>query len=457
METEYILCDSHAHLTDESFKEDLETVITRARETGVGIILVPGTNVTTSNQAIRLAEKHEGIYAAAGLHPHDAKYLDSERDELERIVRRGVKGGKIIAIGETGLDYHYGYSTREDQLKAFRWHIGLAHEMDLPVIIHSREAEEDIKKTVKLVGIPAAGGVLHCFTGSKSFATWGIDRGLHISFSGTITFKERIESSSVTVTTPVNKTLVETDSPYLAPSPKRGRRNEPANLPYIADRLGGDRKLTKDDIYAETTLSTRKLFRIPVDFAGSIVYEIGRNLYINLTNRCTNRCAFCIRESANGVGGYDLRLRAEPTVREIAEAIGDPTRYKEVVFCGYGEPTIRWQSVKEVARLIKRAGGRVRLNTNGLGVLINEKDITQELPGLIDRVSVSLNAADPYTYTGICRSKYVKSAWPAVLDFIKKSRDVVKTRVSMVKYKGVNETDVRSLADALGVPLKVRR
>lgn len=456
MNPDYIICDSHAHLTDISFNDDSAEVIKRANNAGVGLIVVPGNNLTTSERAIELAKTNDGLYAAVGLHPHETKYFDDVRNKLEAVARRGASEGSIVAIGETGLDYHYGYSNREDQLKAFRWHVGLSHELGLPVIIHSREAEEDTKKTVKLVGIPSVGGVLHCFTGGEDFARWGLNRGLWISFSGTITFAQKKGDSNITTLTPLRGTMIETDSPYLSPEPNRGKRNEPANLPYVAEKLAFDRKVDKNDINAETTLSARALFRLPVDFGGSIVYKIGDALYVNLTNRCTNRCAFCVREYAEGVAGYALKLRAEPTTREIINAIGDPARYAEIVFCGFGEPTIRWLTVKEVARWVKKNGGRTRLNTNGLSALINEMDITKEMPGLIDEVSVSLNAADAHTYKTLCKPRYGETAWPAVINFIHRASKAVKTRTSMVRHASVNERDVQRLAAEIGVPLKVR-
>ncbi|UCE27810.1 MAG: YchF/TatD family DNA exonuclease [Candidatus Coatesbacteria bacterium] len=456
MEPDYILCDSHAHLTDNSFANDLDDVLKRAREAQVGIIVVPGNDISTSERAIQIAKEHEGIYAAVGLHPHDARLLELERNTLEHIARVGANDGTVVAVGETGLDYYYNLSSREDQLAAFRWHVGLAHELDLPVIIHSRKAEEDIKSVIKLVGVPTASGVLHCFSGDKDFALWGIDNGLQVSFSGTITFNMTADAESGTKITPLRKTLIETDSPYLAPVPKRGKRNEPAYLPFTAEKLAADRDIHVDDVYAETTLTARELFQIPVDFGGAIIYEIGGNLYVNLTNRCTNRCVFCIREFSDGVGGYDLRLRAEPTATEIVEAVGDPSRYDEIVFCGYGEPTIRWETVKEAARAIKKAGGYIRLNTNGLSAQITDTDITKGFPGLVDEVSVSLNAPDAGLYYELCRPEFGDKAWPAVLDFVQKARAIVKTRVSMVRHPTVDEEVVRRFAEDLGVPLKVR-
>jgi TatD DNase family protein len=456
MNPDYIICDSHAHLTDESFNDDLPEVIRRANNAGVGLIVVPGNNLTTSQRAIELASANDGIYATVGLHPHETKHFDDVRDKLEAVARCGANERSIVAIGETGLDYHYSYTNRDDQLKAFRWHIGLSHELGLPVIIHSREAEEDVKKTIKLVGIPSAGGVLHCFTGDEDFARWGLDRELRISFSGTITFAKKKADPNITTLTPLRETMIETDSPYLSPEPNRGKRNEPANLPYVAERLALDRKTDKNDIYAETTLSARALFDLPVDFGGSIVYRIGDSLYVNLTNRCSNRCAFCVREFAEGVAGYALKLRAEPTTHEIINAIGNPARYAEIVFCGFGEPTVRWLTVKEVARWVKKNGGRTRLNTNGLSALINETDITKEMPGLIDEASVSLNAADANTYKALCKPRHGEMAWPAVIDFIHKASKAVKTRASMVRNPSVNERDVRRLAEDIGVPLKVR-
>jgi TatD DNase family protein len=456
MNPDYIICDSHAHLTDKSFKDDLPEVIKRANNAGVGLIVVPGNNLATSERAIEIAKTNDFLYAAVGLHPHEAKYFDEVRNKLEAFARRGANERSIVAIGETGLDYHYNHSNREEQLKAFRWHVGLSHELGLPVIIHSREAEEDVKKTIKLVGIPSMGGVLHCFTAGEDFARWGLDRGLRISFSGTITFIKKKTALNITTLTPLRDTMIETDSPYLSPEPNRGKRNEPANLPYVAERLAFDRKVDKNDIYAETTISARTLFGLPVDFGGSIVYKIGDGLYVNLTNRCPNRCAFCVKESAEGVAGYGLKLRAEPTTREIINAIGNPAQYAEVVFCGFGEPTVRWITVKEVARWVKKNGGRVRLNTNGLSALINGTDITKEMPGLIDEVSVSLNAADENTYKTLCKPRYGEMAWPAVIDFIHKASKAVKTRASMVRHASVYERDVRRLAEDLGVPLKVR-
>jgi TatD DNase family protein len=456
MEPDYIICDSHAHLTDESFTGDLEEVIERAHNAGVGLIIVPGNNLKTSERAVELAKAHTGLYAAVGLHPHEAECLDTARDKIETLARRGVRNGLIVAIGETGLDYYYNYSSKEAQLKAFRWHIGLARELGVPIIIHSRNSEEDIKNTLKLVGVPPAGGVLHCFTGSENLARWALDIRLRISYSGTITFLKKGKTNNVIKITPLSKTMIETDSPYLCPEPKRGKRNEPANLRYIAARLAVDCNVDKNDVYAETTLSARELFGLPVDFGGSIVYRIGNNLYINLTNRCPNRCAFCVREFADGVGGYKLKLRAEPTINEIIDAIVDPTRYAEVVFCGFGEPTIRWRTVKEAARWVKENGGRTRLNTNGLSALVNATDITKEMPGLIDEVSVSLNASDPDTYKALCKPRHGELAWPTILDFIYKASKVVKTRASMVRHATVNEREVQRFAEEMGVPLKIR-
>jgi TatD DNase family protein len=213
-----------------------------------------------------------------------------------------------------------------------------------------------------------------------------------------------------------------------------------------------------DDVAAETTLAARTFFGLPPDFGGAIVYRYRNSQYVNLTNRCTNDCAFCVRNFAAGVGGGDLRLRMEPTAAEVLAALGEGPASEEVVFCGYGEPTLRWEVVKEIARAMKRQGGRVRLNTNGSAALTQGRDVTPELAGLFDRVSVSVNAPDAAAYDRLCRPRAGGEAWRAVEEFVEGARrHVPEVVITAVAEEAVAPEAMEALARRWGVGFRLRR
>jgi TatD DNase family protein len=181
------------------------------------------------------------------------------------------------------------------------------------------------------------------------------------------------------------------------------------------------------------------------------------NLYLNITNRCTNRCCFCIRDQTDTLWGYNLRLRREPTAEEVMEAVGDPTRYNEIVFCGYGEPTLRLELVKEVGRRLREAGARVRIDTNGQGNLIWSRNIAPELAEAADAVSVSLNAPDSETYDRLCGSRFGADAYRHVTDFIRECvKAGLEVTASVVDLPEVEIEAARRVANSLGVKLRVR-
>lgn len=192
--------------------------------------------------------------------------------------------------------------------------------------------------------------------------------------------------------------------------------------------------------------------------ADTIVYKIRNTLYLNLTNRCTARCVFCHRLDDPTVKGYDLRLRQEPSARELIREIGDPARFEEVVFCGYGEPTLRLEVITKVARAIKARGGRVRLNTNGHGNLIHQRNILPELAGLVDAVSVSLNAESAEKYMAICRPAHGPKTYDAVIAFIKEAkRHIPDVTVSVVRISTVDVNACERIArEELGAGFQVR-
>ncbi len=190
-----------------------------------------------------------------------------------------------------------------------------------------------------------------------------------------------------------------------------------------------------------------------------IAYELGKSLYLNITNRCSNKCSFCIRQKSDGVGGYDLWLEREPTTKEIIEAIGDPTGYKEVVFCGYGEPLMRLQVVIDVAKHLKKnyPSVPIRINTNGQANLIYKEDVTPYFKGLIDVVSISLNADNAEKYNEICQSEFGEDAFFSVLEFARKCKNYVPEVVlTVVDIPDIDIQKSRNLADELGVKFRVR-
>ncbi len=460
MELEYALADTHVHFEHDDFAADVDAAVARAKQAGVAYFVVPACDAADAARALALARRLDGVYFAAGLHPNGGKRWGADEEAgIRRALLAGKKKGWAVAVGECGLDYHYMALPREAQLELVRRHLALARELELPVILHQRDAEEDLRRALDEEGAPPRGGVLHCFGGSADYYEWACAAGLYVSFTGNLTFtKKGCGRPAYFERLDLATTMLETDAPYLAPAPFRGKRNEPAYLPYIARALAAAAGRREDDIFAETTLAARRFFGLAADFGGALVYRLGKSLYVNITNRCTNDCSFCIRNSAPGVGGYDLRLKMEPTAAEVVAAIGDARAYDEVVFCGFGEPTSRWEAVKEVAAAVKAAGGRVRLNTNGSAELTQRRDVTPELAGLFDRVSVSLNAADAVGYNELCRPRAGAAAWSALARFVAGAkRYAPAVEVTAVATAAADIAAIEGRARAWGVPLRVRR
>ncbi|MCP4264333.1 MAG: YchF/TatD family DNA exonuclease [Candidatus Brocadiaceae bacterium] len=449
-----MIIDTHAHLDFPDFKNDIDDVIKRAGEVGVEYIINVGTSLNTSIESIELSRKYEQIFVSIGIHPNATSTVtDDDWVQLEALTGQD----KVVAIGETGLDYYRDRSKHEDQKRLFRQHLNLAVKHDLPVIIHNREASEDCLEIVREYK-GRVKGVIHCFAGTREVAKEFLGLGFHISFAGPVTYPKADNLREALKAVPVEKLLLETDCPFLAPQKKRGKRNEPSYLQYTIPVLAELYKLTVDDIQRITSLSARNLFGIVRrEPKVEIAYVIRNSLYLNITSRCPNKCVFCSRETAPYVKGHYLGTDNEPTVEELKDAIGDPSGYDEVVFCGFGESTERLDVLKAIARYLKEKGSRVRLDTNGLGDLINGRSICEELEGLIDTICISLNTNIEEEYQKLCHSDFEVKAYPALISFIKTARDFIPdVMVSIVGMPGIDVDACRKIAEDLGVRFRVR-
>lgn len=446
------MIDTHCHLEMEPFDADREDVIKRAQEAGLEAIITIGSDFEGNRGGVALAEKYDFVFAAVGMHPHDAKDLTQSAFDQIKIW---AAHRKVVAIGEIGLDYHYDHSPREIQRAAFRQQLDFAIETGLPVCIHSREAKEDTLRILKESGIKE--GVMHCFSGDRDMAEEVLAMGFHISIAGPVTFKKASLLRQTAKIIPDERILVETDAPYLAPEPYRGKRNEPAFVAHTARLLAELRGVSPEDMDRITTINAKRLFKIGELPAGQIAYKIRDSLYLNITNRCTSKCIFCVRFTTDFVKGHYLRLAHEPSVDEVIRSIGDPAQHAEIVFCGYGEPLLRLDEVKAVSAWVKQQGGTVRINTNGHGNLIHKRNILPELRGLVDIISVSLDAQDEETYRKLCRPSF-ENAFQEVISFIREAKQYIPdVQATVVDVDGVDIAKCRAITDELGVKLRVRQ
>jgi TatD DNase family protein len=252
-----VLVDSHCHLNYASLGDDVPGVLARAREAGVGGFLAISCRLNEWDSVISLADAHDGVWASVGIHPHEA---DEHPDTDAATLIAATAHPRVIAIGETGLDYYYDKSDRDRQKASFRSHIAAARATGLPLIVHTRDAEADTLALLREPGEGALNGVIHCFTASQAFADAALALGFYISLSGIVTFKNARDLQDTARTIPADRLLVETDAPYLAPVPMRGKTCEPAFVAHTARFLSGLRGVDEAELAATTTANFFNLF-----------------------------------------------------------------------------------------------------------------------------------------------------------------------------------------------------
>ncbi len=257
-----MLFDSHCHLDQGSFPEGADTLLERALSAGVGAFAAIGVgSLAVAREAVALAERRRDVVATVGVHPHDASTLDAE---LERELEALLMNERVVAVGEVGLDYHYDHSPREVQREAFRRAIALARRVDKPLVIHTREAASDTLEILEGEGARDVGGIIHCFSEDRAFAERALGLGFYLSFSGIVTFKNAHSVQEVASYAPEDRVLLETDSPYLAPVPVRGKKCEPSFVVHTAKRVAALRGVSPERLEELTTANAARVFGLSV-------------------------------------------------------------------------------------------------------------------------------------------------------------------------------------------------
>ncbi len=256
-----MLFDSHCHLDDSRYDADRDDVLARAKEAGVAYIVNPGADLETSQNAVALAAQHPHIYAAVGIHPHDAKDMD---DAVLQLIAHLARKPKVVAIGEIGLDFHYDFSPRDVQRHWFIEQLRLAKKLGLPVVIHDREANQEIYDTLKAEKAFETGVLMHCYSGSAELAKQYLKQGAMLSIAGPVTFSNARKTVEVVQAVPLEHLLIETDGPYLTPMPHRGKRNEPGYVRFVAEKVAQIKGISTEEVAEQTCSNALKFFKIPV-------------------------------------------------------------------------------------------------------------------------------------------------------------------------------------------------
>lgn len=258
-----MIFDTHAHLDSEKFTDDLDTIVDNLKNNGISYLIDPGCDIPTSKNSIELSNKYDFIYSSVGFHPHEAKYMDENAKKI--IEKLAINNKKVVAIGEIGLDYYYEYSEKENQREVFIQQMQLANKLNLPFIVHSRDASSETYDLIKEYK-GSVDCVLHCFSQSKEMAKLYLDLGCYLSFAGPVTFKKSTNLQEVAKYTPLDRIFIETDSPYLSPEPKRGKKNEPANVKYVGIKIANLKEMSEEKFFIASYNNAVQFFKMDKKF-----------------------------------------------------------------------------------------------------------------------------------------------------------------------------------------------
>ena len=258
-----MIFDTHAHIDSEQFEQDLDNIIQNIIDNQISLIVNPGCDLPTSRKSVELSNKYDFIFSAVGFHPHEAKFMDEH--SLKEIENLAISNEKVVAIGEIGLDFYYDFSPRDVQEDVFIKQMQLAQKLNLPFIIHSRDASNDTYELLKKYK-NNVDCVLHCYSQSKEMAKLYLDLGCYISFAGPVTFKKSVNLQEVAKYVPLDRIFIETDSPYLSPEPKRGKRNEPSNVIYTGKKIANLKNISEEEFFKITYNNSINFFKLDEKF-----------------------------------------------------------------------------------------------------------------------------------------------------------------------------------------------
>lgn len=421
------MIDTHCHVNLKHFEDDFEGTLARAISDGVTALVNIGFDKTTLQETIALVDKYPFIYGVAGLHPHDAQTYG---EELEKEISAALDNPRFIACGEIGLDFYRDLSPREAQYDVFRRMIHLAHKKDKPIVIHCRDAFDEVIDTLAAEGNNYR-GIFHAFAGSAEQAGRVLDLGFHIGIGGAVSFKSS-QLARTMETLPLNRIVLETDSPYLTPQPYRSKRNEPAYVAHVAQVVARIRHLEPKEIIRLTTENFARAMGIAREALPGPVYKIGDTVYIHTAH----------------AGVDELRGWA-------AEVPTDDV--KELVISDFAEPLERLDDVKEVAVFGTEREWFVRLNTTGMGNQLAGRDVTPELAEVLDEIVVPFYGGSASLHDRSAPEPVGEEGFEIMRDFVRCSVAAdIQTICEFIAVPRFNPEPCKKLARDLGAQYDIR-
>jgi len=417
------MIDSHCHLNSRHFDDDREFAIARAVSDGVISFMNIGFDRESLRDTLEMVEEYPFMFGAAGVHPHDAASLD---DDLEAEVRRALEHPRIVSVGEIGLDFYRNLAPREVQEPVFRKMIGIAREANKPIVIHCRDAFDEVLEALAAEG-PSHRGIFHAFSGTPEDAQRIFDLGFHVGIGGVVTYRNARLSETVAAM-PIEKIVLETDSPYLTPHPWRGKRNEPSFVAHVARAVARIKDLPLAEVSRITNENFLAAMGIGADALAHPVYNIDGAVYI--------QAAFVEPDALDTVAAEDA---------------------DEVVLAGVTDPLDRMENVLALAAKAKEKGMRVRVNTGGLANHAAGRDVAPELAGQVDEIVV--------TFFGTTLDSHNRLAWPALSaeewestrDFVRCSAAAgIATVCEFIATPGFDADPCRVFARDLGAQYDIR-
>lgn len=447
--------DTHCHLWHLEFLSDFKQVLKECLQNQVEYLINVGVDNETSIQALSQARKYKNVFSTIGFHPH---YALNFKDSYLILFDKLARDKKVVALGEIGLDFYRRISNRKSQILLLEKMLEFwKQHRELAIIIHNRQADMEILKRLESISDLKPRVVMHCYSsGDENFWKECLRRGYFISFATNLTYSRELQE--IARKTPLENILLETDAPYLPPAGKRGERNLPYYVKQSYSLLAQLKLLPEEDIIRSVAFNTRVVFNVGnISLKPAVVYRYKSNLYINITNRCTNRCQFCTARYSDYFVGYNMRLQKEPSLSEILKALKEYPDEREVTFCGYGEPFIRYQLVIEAGRALKKRGYKIRVVTNGQANLIARKNILPELKGLIDKISVSFHVEDKERYNNLCQPEFGPDTFDKVKEFVCQARKYIPwVEITFLNLPGLEESKCKEIAHQLGVNYRLR-